>query len=84
LWRNKPNDEQTNVEFKETFMLNLISGNVYVRKHFYHKELNQLVVINNASVDPKLNNKGKKEYHITYSDGKKEILTNNEIWHVKL
>ncbi|MDC5305292.1 phage portal protein [Acinetobacter baumannii] len=84
LWRNKPNDEQTNVEFKETFMLNLISGNVYVRKHYYHKELNQLVVINNASVDPKLNNKGKKEYHITYSDGKKEILTNNEIWHVKL
>ncbi len=84
LFRNKPNDDQTNVEFKETFMLNLISGNVYVRKYYYHKQLNQLVVINNASVLPKLNDKGKKEYHVTYFDGKKEILTDKEIWHVKL
>jgi HK97 family phage portal protein len=84
LFRNKPNDDQTNIEFKETFMLNLISGNVYVRKYYYHKQLNQLVVINNASVLPKLNDKGKKEYHITYFDGKKEILTDNEIWHVRL
>ena len=84
LFRNKPNDDQTNVEFKETFMLNLISGNVYVRKYYYHKQLNQLVVINNASVLPKLNDKGKKEYQVTYFDGKKEILTDKEIWHVKL
>lgn len=84
LFRNKPNDDQTSVEFKETFMLNLMSGNVYVRKYFYHKELNQLVVINNASCDPKLNDQGKKEYHITYFDGKKEVLTDKEIWHVKL
>lgn len=84
LFRNKPNDDQTSVEFKETFMLNLMSGNVYVRKYYYHKELNQLVVINNASCDPKLNTQGKKEYHITYFDGKKEILTDKEIWHVKL
>lgn len=84
LFRNKPNDDQTNVEFKETFMLNLINGNVYVRKYYYHKQLNQLVVINNASVTPKLNNFGKKEYHVVYFDGKKEILTDKEIWHVKL
>nr|WP_314370380.1 phage portal protein [uncultured Acinetobacter sp.] len=84
LFRNKPNDDQTNVEFKETFMLNLINGNVYVRKYYYHKQLNQLVVINNASVTPKLNNLGKKEYHVVYFDGKKEILTDKEIWHVKL
>ena len=42
------------------------------------------MVINNASVLPKLNDKGKKEYHVTYFDGKKEILTDKEIWHVKL
>lgn len=84
LFRNKPNDDQTSVEFKETFMLNLMSGNVYVRKYYYHKELNQLVVINNASVDPKLNDQGKKEYHVTHFNGKKEILTDKEIWHVKL
>lgn len=83
LFRNKPNDDQTSVEFKETFMLNLMSGNVYVR-NYYHKQLNQLVVINNASCDPKLNDQGKKEYHITYFDGKKEVLTDKEIWHVKL
>ncbi|HCA5026866.1 TPA: phage portal protein [Acinetobacter baumannii] len=84
LFRNKPNDDQTNVEFKETLMLNLINGNAYVRKYYYHKELNQLVVINNASVTPKLNDQGKKEYHITYFDGKKEVLTDKEIWHIKL
>ncbi len=84
LFRNKPNDDQTNIEFKETFMLNLVNGNVYVRKYYYGKQLNQLVVINNAEVLPKLNDKGKKEYHITYFDGKKEILTDKEIWHVKL
>ena len=84
LFRNKPNDDQTNVEFKETFMLNLINGNVYVRKYYYHKQLNQLVVINNASVIPKLNDKGKKEFHVVYFDGKKEVLTDKEVWHVKL
>ncbi len=84
LFRNKPNDDQTNVEFKETFMLNLINGNVYVRKYYYHKQLNQLVVINNASVTPKLNDKGKKEFHVVYFDGKKEVLTDKEVWHVKL
>lgn len=84
LFRNKPNDDQTNVEFKETLMLNLMGGNAYVRKYYYHKELNQLVVINNASVDPRLNDQGKKEYHITHFDGKKEILTDKEIWHLKL
>lgn len=84
LFRNKPNDDQTCVEFKETLMLNLINGNAYVRKYYYHKELNQLVVINNASVEPKLNDQGKKEYHVKYFDGKKEILTDKEIWHLKL
>lgn len=84
LFRNKPNDDQTCIEFKETLMLNLINGNAYVRKYYYHKELNQLVVINNASVTPKLNDEGKKEYHVQYFDGTKEILTDKEIWHIKL
>lgn len=84
LFRNKPNDNQTCVEFKETLMLNLINGNAYVRKYFYHKQLNQLEVINNASVIPKLNDRGKKEYHVQYSDGTKEVLTDKEIWHIKL
>lgn len=84
LLRNKPNDNQTNVEFKENLMLNLINGNAYVRKYYYHKELNQLEVINNAEVIPKLNDKNKIEYHVTYRDGKKEVLTNKDIWHLKL
>lgn len=84
LLRNKPNDDQTSLEFKETLMLNLVNGNAYVRKYYYHKELNQLVVMNNASVEPKLNEQGKKEYHVQYFDGKKEILTDKEIWHLKL
>lgn len=84
LFRNKPNDDQTNVEFKETFMLNLISGNVYVRKYYYHKQLNQLVVINNASVLPKLNDKGKRvpQSHILTEKGNSKQI--KEIWHVKL
>lgn len=84
LLRNKPNDYQTNVEFKETLMLNLISGNAYVRKYYYHKELNQLQVLNNASVKPVLNDKNKVEYHVKHFDGKTEILTSKEIWHIKL
>lgn len=84
LLRNKPNENQTNIEFKENLMLNLINGNAYVRKYYYHQELNQLEVINNAEVIPKLNTKNKIEYHVTYRDGKKEILSNKEIWHLKL
>lgn len=84
LLRNKPNDHQTNIEFKETLMLNLINGNAYVRKYYWHKQLIQLEVINNGVVFPKLNDKGKVEYHVSYFNNKKEILTTNEIWHIKL
>ena len=59
LLRNKPNDHQTCIEFKETLMLNLINGNAYVRKYYWHKELIQLEVINNGVVTPKLNDRGK-------------------------
>lgn len=84
LLRNKPNDYQTSIEFKENLMLNLINGNAYVRKYYYHKELNQLEVINNADVQPKLNSQNKVEYEVRYKDGSKETLTDKEIWHLKL
>lgn len=84
LLRNKPNDYQTSIEFKENLMLNLINGNAYVRKYYYHKELNQLEVINNADVQPKLNSQNKVEYDVRYKDGSKETLTDKEIWHLKL
>lgn len=83
LLRNKPNKNQTRVEFFETFMLNLVSGNAYVKKDYIGSKLVALQVINSGSVDVKTDESGNKIYECLIN-GKKTDLTDNEIWHVKL
>lgn len=83
LLRNKPNRYQTAVEFKETLMLNLLSGNAYIKKDYSGKKLVSLQVINSGSVEPKLDEKGNMTYECQLDKGK-IIFSEKQIWHIKL
>lgn len=84
LLRNKPNKNQTHVEFKETLMLNLLSGNAYIKKGYVAGELVALEVINSGSIQPKLDDRGSLIYVFNDPKKGKQEWTAKEIWHPKL
>ena len=84
LLRNKPNRNQTRVEFIETLMLNLLSGNAYIKKGYVAGELVALEVINSGSVQPRLDDRGSLIYVFNDPKKGKQEWTNKEIWHPKL
>lgn len=83
LLANKPNRYQTSVEFKEQFMLNLVSGNAVCKRDYIGKKLVSLQVINSGSVDMKILNNGDPVYECQIN-GQKVTLTEKQIWHVKM
>jgi HK97 family phage portal protein len=84
LLRNKPNSYQTRVEFFETLMINLLSGNAYVRKGYFKKQLVSLIVINSGSMRPILMPNGIMNFQYSDENYQIQTLTSDEIWHIKL
>lgn len=84
LLRNKPNSNQTRVEFMETLMLNLLSGNAYVKKLYFKGKLTSLQVVNSGSMRPYLMPNGVIQYVFTDENYQIVRYTKDEIWHIKL
>jgi HK97 family phage portal protein len=84
LLRNKPNSRQTRVEFFESLMVNLLSGNAYIKKGYFKKDLVSLEVINSGSVQPILQPNGVMQYKYSDENYQIQTFTTDEIWHIKL
>lgn len=84
LLRNKPNPYQGRVSFMETLMLNLVAGNSFIKKGFFNKELVRLDVVNNGSMRPELLSNGALQYTFYDSQGKKNVLQDKDIMHIRL
>jgi len=84
----RPNFRQTRIEFFETFMLNLINdGNAYCYRGYADLAKTRLVslqVINSGSMNPVLNKDGTMTYEWQKTGTEKVILTERDVWHVKL
>jgi HK97 family phage portal protein len=88
LLRNRPNANQTRVEFFEHFMLNLVSsGNAYCLRGYSDpakKRLVSLQVINSGSMAVNVMSDGTRLYKWTDNNGVKNESLPVDIWHVRL
>ncbi|MCT9271137.1 phage portal protein [Acinetobacter nosocomialis] len=84
----RPNYRQTRIEFFETLMLNLVSdGNAYCYRGYGDVAKTRLVslqVINSGSMNPILNDDGSMSYEWQKSSTEKVLLTDKDVWHIKL
>ncbi|MFL0802579.1 MAG: phage portal protein [Agarilytica sp.] len=81
----QPNGYMTPQEFWELVVANLSwSGNFYAYKVRVRDEVRELLPLANSSVKPKLGSDWVPEYEVTFANGKKETLTQDDIWHVRL
>ncbi|QQC84634.1 phage portal protein [Acinetobacter bereziniae] len=83
LLANKPNRYQTNIEFKEQLMLNLVAGNSFIKRDYIGKKLVSLQVINSGSVDLKVLDNGDLQFKAMLN-GQQVDLTEKQVWHLKL
>ena len=80
-----PNDYMTAQEFWELLMVCLcLRGNFYAYKNYVFGEVVELLPLDPASVTPKLNDDWTVEYHVNFKDGGMKVLSQDEIWHVRL
>lgn len=80
----KPNGFMTPQEFWELLMVCLcLRGNFYAYKVKVFGEVTELLPINPGSVQPKLNGKWEPVYAVTFPDGSTDVLSQDEIWHVR-
>lgn len=80
-----PNDYMTAQEFWELLMVCLcLRGNFYAYKIYALGEVVELLPIDPGSVSPKLNDDWTIEYHVNFKNGDTRILSQDEIWHVRL
>lgn len=80
-----PNDYMTAQEFWELLMLCLcLRGNFYAYKVTLFGEVRELLPIDPAKVQPKLNDDWTVTYKVTFKNGDVRELTQDEIWHVRL
>lgn len=80
-----PNDYMTAQEFWELLMVCLcLRGNFYAYKIYVFGEISELLPLDPTSVTPKLNDDWTVEYHVTFKNGGTKILSQDEIWHVRL
>jgi len=84
----RPNIRQTRIEFFETLMLNLINdGNAYCYRGYGDLSKTRLVslqVINSGSMNPILNDDGTMTFEWQKSGTEKILLSEKDIWHIKL
>lgn len=84
----RPNYRQTRIEFFETLMLNLVNdGNAYCYRGYADVAKTRLVsmqVINSGSMNPVLNDDGTITFEWQKSGTEKLILSDKDVWHIKL
>ncbi|MEY0247872.1 phage portal protein, partial [Morganella morganii] len=61
-----------------------LRGNFYAYKVKALGEVVELLPLDPSSVTPKLNSKWEPEYQVTFPDGKRDTLTQDDIWHVRI
>jgi HK97 family phage portal protein len=86
LMQRGPNDYMTAQEYKELVMVHLgLRGNhfSYISRSSTGKIL-ELLPLNPASVEPKLNEDWTVEYKVTFASGIQKILLESEILHIRL
>lgn len=85
LLSTKPNNYMTPQEFWELLIACLcLRGNFYAYKVKALGEVVELLPLEPSSVTPKLNSKWEPEYQVTFPDGKRNTLTQDDIWHVRI
>ncbi|QXO71670.1 phage portal protein [Morganella morganii] len=85
LLSTKPNNYMTPQEFWELLIACLcLRGNFYAYKVKALGEVVELLPLEPSSVTPKLNSKWEPEYQVTFPDGKRDTLTQDDIWHVRI
>lgn len=81
----KPNGYMTPQEFWELVMVCLcLRGNFYAYKVKAFGEVVELLPLNPDSVTPQLNERWEPVYSVTFPDGSRDVLTQEEIWHVRI
>ncbi|HGW6102653.1 TPA: phage portal protein [Citrobacter werkmanii] len=81
----KPNGYMTPQEFWELVIVCLcLRGNFYAYKVKAFGEVVELLPLNPDSVTPKLNERWEPVYNVTFPDGTQDVLTQDEIWHVRI
>ena len=85
LLSTKPNNYMTPQEFWELLIACLcLRGNFYAYKVKALGEVVELLPLDPSSVTPNLNSKWEPEYQVTFPDGKRDTLTQDDIWHVRI
>lgn len=85
LLSTKPNNYMTPQEFWELLIACLcLRGNFYAYKVKALGEVVELLPLEPSSVTPELNSKWEPEYQVTFPDGKRDTLTQDDIWHVRI
>lgn len=80
-----PNDFMTAQEFWELLMVCLcLRGNFYAYKVYTLGQVSELLPLDPASVTPKLKDDWTVEYSVTFKAGGTKVLTQDDIWHVRL
>jgi HK97 family phage portal protein len=80
-----PNPYMTPAEFKELMASCLASnGNFYAYKVWALGELVELLPIDPSRVAPKLREDWSVVYEVTFPDARRAVLTQDELWHVRL
>ncbi|QIY09462.1 phage portal protein [Plesiomonas shigelloides] len=81
----QPNGYMTPQEFWELVILCLcLRGNFYAYKVKALGEVAELLPIDPGCVTPKLNGKWEPVYEVTFADGSTDVLSQDEIWHVRI
>lgn len=80
-----PNDYMTPQEFWELVVTSLcLRGNFYAYKVKTLGEVVELLPLDPGSVSPSLNDKWGPVYQVTFPDGSSDVLTQDQIWHVRI
>ena len=81
----QPNDYMTPQEFWELLITCLcLRGNFYAYKNKVLGEVVELLPLDPGCVQPKLRSNWEPAYEVTFPDGTTDVLSQDEIWHVRI
>ncbi|AMO58121.1 portal protein [Endozoicomonas montiporae] len=81
----KPNDYMTPQEFWELLVACLcLKGNFYGYKVRTMGKVSEILPFDPDCVEPKLDSNHKPVYKVTFKDGSQDVLTQDQIWHVRI
>ncbi|MCE2597209.1 phage portal protein [Motilimonas cestriensis] len=85
LINTAPNDYMTAQEFWELLIVSLcLRGNFYAYKNKIGDKVTELLPIDPGCVEAKLNASWEPVYKVTFADGSQDVLSQDEIWHVRI